>query len=451
MPIFDQGYQHWQGELSGHGWRCLAVTRHGIRAGMKNKMLRMLLLGALVPALMLAGVISLWGLVEHKNQFAISMLRAMGPELINSPTDFRATAWALCYHFFLNVEMWFIMIVVLLVGPSLISQDLRYNALPLYFSRPVRRTDYFVGKLGVIAFFLGLVTVAPAVLAWVLGLMFSLDFRAVIDTSRLLMGVVSFGVVVSLSAGLFILALSSLSRNSRFVVAFWGGMWLVTSFVALIMVIFHEQSMMRNTFPDEWYVKMRDKFDLLMELRQQQQFPQFGDAFNRPEFDKNQMQNQWQNAEKMKREEKKKLRKATPEKRKEKIDELTKELEDFREETKKLYEEPEVQWNVDWRPIISYTSDLQRVGYALIGSQQAWDKLEELTRFAKRMQAHQPRNVNRQGEDYFEYWNRRPQVGLATHMVGQYPWIWSAMVLLGVGGLSCWILHKRVTSLDQLR
>ena len=27
MPIFDQGYQHWDGPLSGHAWRWLAVTR----------------------------------------------------------------------------------------------------------------------------------------------------------------------------------------------------------------------------------------------------------------------------------------------------------------------------------------------------------------------------------------------------------------------------------------
>ena len=32
MPIFDQGYQHWNGELSGHGWRWYAIARHGVRA-----------------------------------------------------------------------------------------------------------------------------------------------------------------------------------------------------------------------------------------------------------------------------------------------------------------------------------------------------------------------------------------------------------------------------------
>ena len=75
MPIFDQGYQHWQGQLTGHGWRWLAITRHGIRACMKNVFLRLLLLGALGPAFMLAGGISLWGLVEQQVPWAMAFLR----------------------------------------------------------------------------------------------------------------------------------------------------------------------------------------------------------------------------------------------------------------------------------------------------------------------------------------------------------------------------------------
>ena len=47
MPIFDQGYQHWSGELTGHGWRWLAITRHGVRIGMKNRLLRIALLNDL--------------------------------------------------------------------------------------------------------------------------------------------------------------------------------------------------------------------------------------------------------------------------------------------------------------------------------------------------------------------------------------------------------------------
>ena len=33
----------------------------------------------------------------------------------------------------------------------------------------------------------------------------------------------------------------------------------------------------------------------------------------------------------------------------------------------------------------------------------------------------------------------------------RWPWYWSASVLLALGGLSAWILNKRVKNLDRLR
>ena len=50
MPIFDQGYQNWKGPLSGHTWRWLAVARHGVRATLKNRFVRLFLFVAWMPA-----------------------------------------------------------------------------------------------------------------------------------------------------------------------------------------------------------------------------------------------------------------------------------------------------------------------------------------------------------------------------------------------------------------
>ena len=233
MPIFDQGYQHWQGTLSGHGWRWLAVTRHGVRVGMQNRALRMIVICSWIPSLMLAGVLAVWGLVEQKIAWAIELLKSLFPveEFLSNPSAFRVPMWTMCFYYFVQTEIWFVMIIMLMVGPGLISQDLRYNALPLYFSRPVRRIDYFLGKLGIIGAFLGMVTVVPAVIAWVLGVLFSLDFTVIFDTGRLLLGIIAYGVVATLSAGLLILAMSSLSRNSRYVGAFCAGFWFISMVV----------------------------------------------------------------------------------------------------------------------------------------------------------------------------------------------------------------------------
>jgi ABC-2 type transport system permease protein len=130
---------------------------------------------------------------------------------------------------FFWIETFFAMLLVLAVGPDLVSKDLRLNAMPLYFSRPLRRFDYFLGKLGVIAVFLTAVAVAPAVAAYALGVAFSLDMTVVRDTWKLLAGSVAYGLVVVLSAGTLMLAISSLSRNSRLVGATFVALWVVSN------------------------------------------------------------------------------------------------------------------------------------------------------------------------------------------------------------------------------
>ena len=80
MPIFDQGYQHWKGALSGHAWRWLAITRQGLRGQLKGSMiLRILLLLAWLPALALVVVLALWGLFEQGTEAVMQLLQPIAP------------------------------------------------------------------------------------------------------------------------------------------------------------------------------------------------------------------------------------------------------------------------------------------------------------------------------------------------------------------------------------
>ncbi len=238
MPIFDQGYQHWQGTLAGHAWRWLAITRQGVRAQLKNRWTKYLILGSWSPAIVLATLLGLWGLFEQQSDLIkpfLFLFQGLPDEIREGPRAFRATIWTIAFHYFFYVEIGLSMILVLLVGPDLISQDLRFNAMPLYFSRPLRRVDYFIGKLGVIAVFLSAVTIVPAVLAYVVGVAFSLDWTVLRDTGRILLASVGYGAVVAVSAGLLMLAISSLTKNSRLVGMMWIGSWIVSNMVAGVL------------------------------------------------------------------------------------------------------------------------------------------------------------------------------------------------------------------------
>ena len=81
----------------------------------------------------------------------------------------------------------------------------------------------------------------------------------------------------------------------------------------------------------------------------------------------------------------------------------------------------------DWRPLVSYTSNLARVGEEMLGTPAAWDKLAQLRPGAERDMA-RLRNVG-----------------------SQYPWTWSAGVLVALFGLSVWILNRSIKSLDRLK
>lgn len=239
MPIFDQGYQHWKGQFSGHAWRWLAITLQGVRQQRRWWLTKWLVAVAFIPAMVLTGFLVLWGLLEQQStllQPLMGFMQVLPEEIRSGPKAYRGAVWGYAFNSFFYVEGFFAMLLVLAVGPELVSKDLRFNAMPLYFSRPLRRFDYFAGKLGVIAVFLASVIIAPAVFAYALGVAFSLDLTVIRDTWRLLAGSVIFGLLVTVSAGTLMLAVSSLSRNSLLVGATFIGLWVVGDITADVLM-----------------------------------------------------------------------------------------------------------------------------------------------------------------------------------------------------------------------
>ena len=381
MPIFDQGYQHWSGQLSGRAWRWLAVTRQGIRGGMKNRLLRVVLFAAWIPALALAFMLCMWGLLERKSSLASTFIQVMSflqPGVVADPQHYRPDIWRLSYAYFLQTELRFSMVLILLVGPSLISQDLRFNALPLYFSRPLRRIDYFLGKLGVILAFLAMVVIAPSIMAYILGLLFSLDITILRDTFGILLASIAYGLVITLSAGSLILALSALSRSSRYVAICWVGIWLVSGIVASVLQAVDSQQRRYA-----YYSKITAPS------------PYAHGATTRARQDRQQLR-AWRQA---------------------------------RQRAEEEYRVAEFGFSRhDWRPLVSYTQNLSRLGQQLLGTDQSWKKLSLL-------------DPDPDARDLF----------LASYMGPQYPWYWSAGVLVGLFGLSACVLNLSIKSLDRLR
>jgi ABC-2 type transport system permease protein len=380
MPIFDQGYQHWKGTLSGHAWRWLAITKQGLRGQFKNRSVRIVLLLAWLPPLALVLAMTLWGLLEQGSDWVLEAVRHMlPPGVVADPRTYREAIWTIAYSTFFKFEIFFIMLLMVIAGPNLISRDLRFNALPLYFSRPLGRLDYFFGKLGVIAALVAMVAVAPAIAAYLLGACFSLDLGMVRDTWRLLPASIAYGLVIVVSAGSLMLALSSLSRRSLYVGIAWGGLWVISSAVAGVLAGIQRDTIARPVW--------------------QEQNAQAISARRPTNY--NMVQGRVEQA---------------------------------------LAEEAPT----NWRPLCSYTANLERLGEALLGTDAAWVQIGRAIEAPRA--ALQP-FLALKGAKQTPMNERR----LADQMVPQYPWIWSAGVLAGLLGLSLWTLSTRVKSLDRLR
>src|SRR5262249_39073429 len=185
------------------------------RVQLTSKIVWGLLILAWLPAIGLVAAVAIWGMAERQSAGVLRMLGGMLPgDMLVDPHAYRTAAWTIAYSFFFTVEMYIIMLLVVVTGPGLISRDLRFNALPLYFARPLTRLDYFMGKLGVIGALMAGVAVVPAVFAYIVGVCFSLDLKVVKDTYRVLLGSIAYGVVITLSVGMLMLALSPLSRRA---------------------------------------------------------------------------------------------------------------------------------------------------------------------------------------------------------------------------------------------
>jgi len=393
MPIFDQGYQHWKGHLSGHAWRWMPIARHGMRTQFKAWYVRLLIIMAWMPAAVLVGVLAVWGMIEQGVSGAETWLPFL--TMLAGASDLhgcRQAVWTIAFSYYFQIELYFIMLVVTLAGPNLISQDLRFNALPLYLSRPLTRLDYFLGKLGMIGGLVATVTLIPAAIAYVMGVCFSLDLSVVRDTWRLFPASIVYGMVIVVSAGTLMLALSSLSRRSLYVGLAWIAIWLVSNSVGGVLLGVHYDVIERSINAQELQAdSLASGSQPGRRIRSRGYYP---------------------NEEKIK-------------------DSVAKAA------------------KTDWRPLFSYPWNMERLGDAALNTDAAWVKI------ARVMDSSQSRASMMFGVPPnalpFNPNQRHDERRLADTSILQYPWPWSAGVLVGLFGLSLWIMSMRVRSLDRLR
>jgi ABC-type transport system involved in multi-copper enzyme maturation permease subunit len=151
MAVYEQTYKRYAGKLTPEWSRFLIIPRHAYRAVFNSKLFTAFFVICFIPLLVEAVLIYL-----HHNFTALAAMRINARDLF--PVD------ASFFQTFVNIQGGFAFFVALLVGPPLVSRDLRNNALPLYLCRPFSRTEYVMGKMSVILILLSAITWIPQLL-----------------------------------------------------------------------------------------------------------------------------------------------------------------------------------------------------------------------------------------------------------------------------------------------
>lgn len=203
MPIHDQTYRRYEGTRQelGRGW--LVILRHGLRTMIARRAFVALLVVAWVPFLVRA--VQMYFVTNFPQAASVV------------PVDARM------FHSFVDQQAVFVFFVTIYAGAGLIANDRRANALQIYLSKPLMRIEYIGGKLAVLVVYLLGVTLLPGLLLLLLQILFSGSFEFIRQNLFLIPAITLGSLVRVLISSCTMLALSALSKSSRFVAILYAG------------------------------------------------------------------------------------------------------------------------------------------------------------------------------------------------------------------------------------
>jgi ABC-2 type transport system permease protein len=214
MPIHDQSYRHYAGTHEAQGRAWVIIASAGIRSMIgKRKFLGLLLL-AWLP-------------------FLIEAIRFYFAA--NFPQVSMLAATRETYREFFDYQTAFVFFITIWAGAGLIANDRRANALQIYLSKPLTRTEYIAGKLSILIVFLLVVTWVPAMLLLLLQMLFQGNFDFIRANLLLFPAITLYSFVYVLVAAFTMLALSSLSNSSRYVAILYAGIIFFTDSVYTVL------------------------------------------------------------------------------------------------------------------------------------------------------------------------------------------------------------------------
>ena len=224
--IHDIGYQRYTGPRLGRWYANRSLYEHSVRAafgigrGAKAKIFPWLIIGIVL----LVAVV-------------VIAFRSISGQTLMSYRDYTA---GLSYP---------VMLFLAIVAPELVSRDLRDRTLPLYFSRPLSRTDYALAKYAALVTAVLLLLAVPQLLIYIGAVFTRTDgfSGAWHELGDLAPGLGATLIRALILAGVSLL-IASLSGRRAFAAAFIVGVFLITSPIVGILNFLGNDTLAKLSF-----------------------------------------------------------------------------------------------------------------------------------------------------------------------------------------------------------
>lgn len=247
MPLHDISYQHWTGVHRGLWGRRWVIASNGLKACLRNKLLRRVVMLCWVAALSMAAILFLVGQLLVADSMVVHLVPNLDPGLRafvgmlttwleQHPEISVRTTQDLLFFYFGTFLMRASIFALGLAIPVLITRDLASNAIVIYSSKAVSRGDYLLGKLGTAIGLLTLTWLAPVCAAWFVGNLLASDWGFFWHSRGALFHALRYGLASMTILSVLALGVSAISTKERSTTALWFIWWVVGGVVAPIAI-----------------------------------------------------------------------------------------------------------------------------------------------------------------------------------------------------------------------
>jgi hypothetical protein len=242
--VNNLGYRGWAGNLVPGWMRWWVITEVGVRRAWQSRWLRRMLVCAWLPAVWFGVGFFLWEQAALHTEWKLMLQRMVPPtsdyHWIRSTLQSdnvaatRHAIWAWLLQAFFRYPQGVLMVMVIgVISPPLISQDIRSRAFLLYFSRPLTRVEYLFGKVASLWAYLALISTVPAIALYLLGVLLSPNLGVISATWDLPLRIIGASIVMMVPTSALALCFSSLTQESRYAGFAWFAIWILGWFTYL--------------------------------------------------------------------------------------------------------------------------------------------------------------------------------------------------------------------------